>query len=111
VRVVPWRPTPHTRKRAVIAPPDQQRRVKPIRAEARARLLLAIAKARLCVDELVSGQAISTEVIARRERCSERAVRMTLPLALLNPDLIRATVEGTVPDGVGLSRLAELPAC
>jgi site-specific DNA recombinase len=111
VRVVPWQPTTHTRKRAVIAPPDQQRWVKPIRAEARARLLLAIAKARLWVDELVSGQAISTEVIARRERCSERAVRMTLPLAFMNPDLIRAAVEGTLPDGVGLSRLAELPAC
>jgi DNA invertase Pin-like site-specific DNA recombinase len=111
VRVVPWHPAPHTRKRAIIAPPDQQRRVKPIRAEARARLLTAIAKARLWVDELVSGNAISTEVIARRERCSERAVRMTLPLAFLNPDLIRAAVEGTLPDGVGLSRLTELPAC
>jgi site-specific DNA recombinase len=112
VTTVPWSRPGHIRKRAIIAPPgQQQRRIRPIRAEARARLLEAIAKARSWVDELVSGRAISTEVIARREACSERAVRMTLSLAFLDPDLVHAAVDGTLPHGVGLAQLTELPAC
>jgi hypothetical protein len=54
-----------------------------MRAEARARLLEAIAKARLWLDGLIAGRFTSTAEIARHERCSERAVRITLSLALV----------------------------
>jgi hypothetical protein len=49
-----------------------------MRAEARAPLLAAIAKARLWLDGLIAGTFASTAEIALHERCSERAVRITL---------------------------------
>jgi hypothetical protein len=58
---------------------------RPMRAEARARLLEAIAKARLWLDGLIAGRFTSTAEIALYERCSERAVRITLSLAFLAP--------------------------
>ncbi len=83
---------------------------RPIRSETRARLVQGIAKARAWVDELVTGKVADTHAIARREGCSERSVRMTLNLAFLSPEIVRAAVEGTLPHGVGLCSLAELPA-
>ena len=83
--------------------------MRPIRAEARAALLHAIAKGRAWLDEIVSGQVSGTEAIAAREGCSERSVRMTLSLASLAPDIVRAGVEGRLPRGIGLSRLTNLP--
>jgi hypothetical protein len=56
-----------------------------MRAEARARLLESIAKARLWLDGLISGKFMSTGQIARHADCSERAVRITLSLAFLAP--------------------------
>ena len=109
MQMVPWLPAPHVRKRLVIGPREQPGRIRPIRPEARARLLEAVAKARMWVDEIASGQALGTDVIARRERCSERSVRMTLSLAFLSPELICAAVDGTLPHGLGLSRLTDLP--
>lgn len=83
---------------------------KPIRAEARARLIDAIAKARSWVDELVSDADVTTDRIADREGCSERSVRLPLSLAFLAPDIVQAAINGTLPRGTGLSRLAELSA-
>jgi site-specific DNA recombinase len=37
-------------------------------------------------------------------------VRLTLSLAFLAPELIRAAIEGTLPRGAGLSRMTEMPA-
>jgi site-specific DNA recombinase len=65
-----------------------------MRAEARARLLAAIAKARLWLNGLIAGTFASTAEIALHERCSERAVRITLSLAFLAPAIVRAAVEG-----------------
>ena len=57
-----------------------------MRAEARARLLDAIAKARLWLDGLITGRFTITAEIALYERCSERAVRITLS-RLLFPNI------------------------
>jgi hypothetical protein len=105
---VPWSPAPHARKRAVILAEGQDK-ARPIRAEARARLLEGIAKARHWLDELVTGSVMSTEQIAKREGVSERSVRMTLNLAFLAPDLVQAAVDGTLPASAGLSALSDLP--
>jgi hypothetical protein len=59
-----------------------------MRAEARARLLEALAKALLWLDGLIAGRFTSTAEIARHERCS--AVRITLSLAFLAPAVVRA---------------------
>ena len=35
---------------------------------------------------------------------------MTISLAFLAPDLVRAAIEGRLPHGMGVTRLADLPA-
>ena len=80
-----------------------------MRAEARARLLAAIAKARRWLDGLIAGTFASTGEIALHERCSERAVRITLSLAFLAPAIVRAAVEGRLPYGLNTLSFSELP--
>jgi ParB-like chromosome segregation protein Spo0J len=80
-----------------------------MRAEARARLLHAITKARRWVSQLITGDLTSTDQIAQRERCSERSVRMTLGLAFLSPEIVKAAIDGQLPRGLFLAKLAEGP--
>ena len=47
------------------------------------------------------------EQIARRQKCSVRQVNMTISLAFLAPDLVRAAVEGRLPRGIGVERLRD----
>jgi hypothetical protein len=35
---------------------------------------------------------------------------MTISLAFLAPDLVKAAIEGRLPRGIGMTRLCELPA-
>jgi hypothetical protein len=48
--------------------------------------------------------------IAKREKCSVRKVNMTISLAFLAPDLVKAAIDGRLPHGMGVTRLADLPA-
>lgn len=102
-----WRPSTGRRRRSVLSPDETSR---PIRAEARAKALAAIAAGRCWLEELASGAVKDTAEIAGREGCSERSVRMTLSLAFLSPNIVRAIVDGTAPRGIGVSRLSELPS-
>jgi site-specific DNA recombinase len=107
---IPWSRLAHTRKCAIIIPEDYTPiGTHPIRAEARARLIAAIARARQWVAELSADPHATTATIAAREKLSERSFRMTLPLAFLSPTLVKAAVEGTLPHGTGVVALAELP--
>jgi site-specific DNA recombinase len=107
---IPWSQPVHTRKRAIIMPEGStQTGTHPIRAEARARLIAAIARAQQWVAELATDPKATTVTIAARDKLSERSLRMTLPLAFLAPDLVRAAVDGTLPFGTGVMALAELP--
>ena len=49
------------------------------------------------------------ESLALREGKTERSIRMTLSLAFLAPDIVKAAVEGRLPRGFGLKRLVDLP--
>ena len=51
----------------------------------------------------------ATESIAKRENCSVRKVNMTISLAFLAPNLVRAAIQGRLPHGMGVTRLADLP--
>jgi site-specific DNA recombinase len=62
------------------------------------------------LDEIVSGSVIDAEQIAVREQCSVRHVSMTISLAFLAPDLVRAAVEGRLPRGINVERLRDAPA-
>jgi hypothetical protein len=78
-------------------------------AGTRARLVEGIAKARAWLDEILSGKVADTVAIAARERISERSVRMSLNLAFLSPTLVKAAVEGELPEGLGITILADAP--
>jgi site-specific DNA recombinase len=107
---VPWRKTLATRRREILIPIDgASQSARPIRSEARLLLIPAIARARRWLNELISGPTASVESIARRERCSARKVNMTILLAFLAPDLVKAAVEGRLPRGMGITRLSDLP--
>jgi hypothetical protein len=45
--------------------------------------------------------------LARRERCTERQINLTLSLAFLAPQLIKAAVEGRLPRGINIERLRD----
>ncbi len=108
---IPWSPEPFRRKRAVIAPAtDGSNGSRPIRAEARTKLLKAIAKARRWLEDIISGRAASIEAIAVGEGVSERSARMALSLAFLAPDIVQAAFDATLPRGFGVSRLTDMPA-
>ena len=62
------------------------------------------------LDELTTDPAANTESIAAREGCSVRKVNMTISLAFLAPDLVKAAIEGRLPHGMGVARLCDLPA-
>jgi site-specific DNA recombinase len=62
------------------------------------------------LDEIAAGTVTDVEQIAAREKCSVRKVNMTMSLALLAPDLVKAAVEGRLPRGIGVARLCDAPA-
>jgi site-specific DNA recombinase len=108
----PWRKPPFKQRRELLLPSSGARNdPRPIRADARARLVAALSRGRCWLDELLNGTVTSIEKIAQRERCSARKVNMILSLAFLAPDLVKAGIEGQLPRGVGIARLCDLPAC
>jgi site-specific DNA recombinase len=81
----------------------------PEQLERRARLVSAIAKGRRWLDDVVSGRVTTVQEICVRESCSVRQVNMTMSLAFLAPDLVKAAVEGRLPRGIGIERLRDPP--
>jgi site-specific DNA recombinase len=110
VIAIPWSPQTFRRKREVILPASESASsARPMRAEARKKLLSAIAKGRRWLDEVISGKVEDIEAIAAGEGVSERLARMGLSLAFLAPDIVQAAVDGTLPRGLGVSRLVDMP--
>lgn len=101
-----WNAPRHRRRRSIGAP-DEKPGVEYIRSTERARLLSGIAKAHSWLRRLVSGEAAALINIAQGEGVSERSARMTLSLAFLPPAIIQAAIEGTLPRGRAVTRLAE----
>jgi hypothetical protein len=108
---IPWQKPPSRKSRQILIPLGVPRnKVRPTRIERRARLVNAIARGRRWLDEIVSGSATHIEQIATRQKCSVRQVNMTISLAFLAPDLVKAAVEGRLPRGIGVERLRDAPA-
>jgi site-specific DNA recombinase len=108
---IPWQKPPSRRSRQILLPHGVPRNeVRPTRIERRARLVSAIARGRRWLDEIVSGSMTDVQQIASRQKCSARQVNMTISLAFLAPDLVRAAVEGRLPRGIGVERLRGAPA-
>ena len=83
--------------------------VRPEQFERRARLVSAIARGRRWLDDVVSGRVTNSQELCAREKCSVRQVNMTISLAFLAPNLVKAAVEGRLPRGIGIERLRDPP--
>jgi hypothetical protein len=107
---IPWVRVPKRPKREILlAHTDPSKDGRPIRAEVRSSVVQAIALGRAWLQQLVSGEVVDTEAIARREDRSKRSVHMMISLAFVAPDIIEALIAGRLPRGIGITRLTELP--
>jgi site-specific DNA recombinase len=107
---LPWTPRSPYRKREVIqGATDASTYARPIRAKTRAILIEALGDAHRWLDELLSDPRQTSESLAMREGKTDRSIRMTLSLAFLAPDIVKAAVEGRLPRGYGFKRLVDLP--
>lgn len=107
--LIPWIKPPMRKFREVIQPTSASpRRTRPIRAERRAGLIRAIARGRQWLDEIVSGRS-TIEQIAVQQKCSVRQINLTLSMAFLAPPLVKATIEGRLPRGIGITELRDAP--
>ena len=107
---IPWRKTAATRRREMLLPiSDPPHQARPIRSETRATLIASIARGRRWLNELVANANANVESIAKREKCGVRQVNMTISLAFLAPDLVKAAIEGRLPRGIGVTRLRDAP--
>jgi site-specific DNA recombinase len=106
----PWQKPPSKRSRQILLPHNASRSdVRPEQFQRRARLVSAIARGRRWLDDVVSGRVTTVAELCARERCSVRHVNMTISLAFLAPNLVKAAVEGRLPRGIGVERLRDPP--
>jgi site-specific DNA recombinase len=107
---IAWQKPPSRRSRQILLPQNASRSdVRPEQFERRARLVSTIARGRQWLDDVVSGRMTTVAELCAREKCSVRQVNMTISLAFLAPNLVRAAVEGRLPRGVGIERLRDPP--
>jgi site-specific DNA recombinase len=107
---IPWQKPPSRKSRQILLPHNVSRsEVRPEQFERRARLVSAIARGRRWLDDVISGRVTTVAQLCTRERCSVRQVNMTISLAFLAPNLVKAAVEGRLPRGIGVERLRDPP--
>ena len=107
---IPWQKPPSKRSRQILLPHNGSRgKVRPEQSERRARLVSAIARGRRWLDDVGSGRVTTVAELCAREKCSIRQVNMTISLAFLAPNLVKAAVEGRLPRGIGIERLRDPP--
>jgi hypothetical protein len=105
---IPWQKPPSKRFRKILMPHGALREdIRPDRAERRVRLITAIARGRLWLDEIMTGSITDAGQLAKREGCTERQINLTLSLAFLSPQLVKAAVEGRLPRGINIERLRD----
>ena len=108
---VPWHKTPLKRRREILVPGSvAPHDARAMRFETRALLIASIARGRRWLNQLLADPTSNAASIATRDGCSVRKVNMTISLAFLAPDLVKAAIEGRLPHGMGVVRLADLPA-
>ena len=102
---VPWELTKFAAVKGVVHMPSQS--VAALKPESRDVLLTAIANAREWIDDLVSGRVATIGELAHRENRVERHVRLLLPLAFVEPAIVRAIVSGSAPAYLTVTGLAK----
>jgi site-specific DNA recombinase len=110
ILTLPWtRPSPYRKREIIQGAKDAKTYARPMPANARAILIEALREAHRWLDALLSDPRLTLESLALREGKTERSIRMTLSLAFLAPEIVKAAVEGRLPRGFGLKRLVDLP--
>ena len=104
---IPYNASSHKRRREIILPTSAASGVRPIREQVQRDLVVAIAQGKSWLKETLAGASL--HAIACREGRSERSVRMTLSLAFLDPQLVRAALHGSLPRGVSTRSLTDAP--
>jgi site-specific DNA recombinase len=83
--------------------------VRPIKFERRAALLKSIARGRTWLVEIVSGST-TVQQIAARHYYNVHHVNINISMAFIAPSIVKATVEGRLPRGIGVAALCDAPA-
>ena len=105
---IPWQKPAPKRFRKILVPTEELREnIRPDRVERRVRLISAIARARRWLDEIMTGSITDAQQLAKRERCTVRQINLTLSLAFLSPQLVKAAVEGRLSRGINIERLRD----
>jgi site-specific DNA recombinase len=102
-------PSPTRRREILQGEGAQAASTRPMREKARLGVIERLRDAHRWLDELVADQQKSVESIAAREGKTERSIRMTLSLAFLAPAIVKAAIDGRLPRGFGVTRLADAP--
>ena len=71
------------------------------------RLVQAIAKAHFWLNDLNKGKMTDIDAIAKQEGKSSRNIRMMLNLAFLAPDIIKQALDGTLPESLNATEIAQ----
>jgi site-specific DNA recombinase len=110
ILTLPWtRPSPYRKREIIQGTDDAKTYARPMPANARAILIEPLRDADRWLDELLSDSRLTLESLAPREDRTVRSIRMTVSLAFLAPEILKAAVEGRLPRGFGLKRLVDLP--
>jgi site-specific DNA recombinase len=105
---IPWQKPSSKRLRRLLVPHGTSRaNAHPERADRRVRLVCAIAHGRRWLDDIIAGSVSSPQQLAQREQRTVRQVNLTLSLAFLAPQLVKAAVEGRLPRGINIERLRD----
>jgi len=102
--VLPWARQNLTAVKGVLQAPSPASNLTP---EMRKSFLIAIAKTRGWIDDLVSGRTASFAEIAAHEGKTERYIRLLASLAFTSPRIITALIEGTGPADLSVAELAK----
>ena len=92
-------PSPHRRRDIIQGANGDAGVARPMPPGARVILIDAIRKAQRWLDRLLSDPSETIEAIALREGKTDRSIRMTLSLAFLAPDIVKAAIDGRLPRG------------
>jgi site-specific DNA recombinase len=103
VITVPWSINAKEAVKGVLHSPSPIATMSP---ESRDVLLVAIAKARAWIDDLVEGRVTSFADIAKHEGKVERHIRLLTPLAFVSPLMVSHIIDSTSPS-IGVTELAK----
>jgi hypothetical protein len=104
---IPWVKPSNIRKREILGN-QSPTTVRPIKSEARRRLLKGIAQGQRWLEMLITKRAPDLASLAAQHDISEKTLRSTISLAFLAPDIVQAVIDGKLPRGLGVTQMNNL---